>query len=68
MIKKTRKNIVCNSGECNKNLSDYEIDVVKKKAVIKLFLCEECFKNLYFEMGKFVAPKSPQNILNKFKK
>lgn len=67
MIKKIRKNIVCNSGVCGGNIADYEIDIKKRKSTVKVFLCNECFKNLYFEMGRFVAPKSPQNILNKFK-
>ena len=66
MIKKTRKNIVCNNTDCT-SMADFEIDVKKRKNTIKVFLCVECFKNMYFEMGRYVAPKSPQNILNKFK-
>lgn len=67
MIKRTRKNIVCNGENCV-NMSDFELHLKKKKSTLKIFLCKECFKNMYFEMGGFVAPKSPQNILNRFKK
>jgi len=67
MIKRIRKNVRCNYANCDK-LADLEIDVKKKKSVAKIFLCEECFKKMYFAMGSFVAPKSPQNILNRFKK
>jgi len=67
MIKKIRKNVRCNCPDCD-HISDLEIDVKKKKSVAKIFLCEECFKKMYFAMGSFVAPKSPQNILNRFKK
>lgn len=67
MIRKIRKKISCN-GELCEGVADYEIFVKKRKNYSKIYLCKDCFKKMYFEMGGFVPPKNPQNILNKFKK
>lgn len=30
-----------------------------------LYLCEECMKEIYAQIGKSLTPKSPNNMLNK---
>ena len=65
MIKKAKRKIKCNICGYDET---YTIEVKKLKSTTKINLCKECLTDLYFEVAKIITPKSPRNILNKFKK
>ena len=65
MITKTKIKTKCNV--CHKE-SEFNISVKKQKKFTKINLCKECLTDLYFEISKIITPKSPQNILNNFKR
>ena len=55
-------------NKCNKclQLSEYVISIKKQKITTKIYLCGECLKEMYFQLAKYIVPRSPRNILNKF--
>lgn len=63
MIEKATRRNKCNV--CSHS-SDYVILIKKQKITSKIYLCSECLKDMYFETSKYITPKSPRNILNKF--
>ena len=63
MIQKSIRRNKCNV--CLQS-SEYVILVKKQKITSKIYLCGECLKDMYFDLSKFVVPRSPRNILNKF--
>lgn len=63
MIQKATRKCRCNI--CLQQ-SDYVISVKKQKITSRIYLCCGCLQEMYFDISKFIAPKSPRNILNKF--
>ena len=63
MIEKVKR-----KNKCNKcmQISEYLILIKKQKNTSKIYLCGECLKDMYFEISRYITPKSPRNILNKF--
>ena len=64
MIEKPKRKIRCN--KCTLENAEYTISINKSKRKTNIYLCKECLSDLYFETSKYIAPKSPRNILNKF--
>lgn len=66
MIKKLDKSmhIKCDTMGC-KNRATYKIVVKKSLMFSGIYLCDECAKNVYTDLGKLFVPKSPTNVLKK---
>ena len=56
--------------KCNKCglVAELVVSINKEKRTSKIYLCKDCVVDLYFEISKFITPKSPVNILNNFKR
>lgn len=54
----------CDFGLC-KNMAKYEIYEDGVLARRKIYLCEECAKQLFELLSKEFVPKSPINLINK---
>lgn len=64
IVERAKVKVKCDASGCN-NLCDYVI--VNKKFVFdgSVYLCANCFNELYSEMGKFVIPKNIKPIYKK---
>ena len=63
-VEKAKVRVKCDASGCN-NLCDYVI--VNKKFVFdgSVYLCEDCMKSLYNEIGKFTIPKNVKQLYKK---
>ena len=62
-IEEVNYKIACDMPGCV-NLAKYSLNSGKTKSAENINLCSECVKNLYENIGKYLIPKSPKNILN----
>lgn len=64
IVEKAKVRVKCDASGCN-NLCNYVI--VNKKFVFdgSVYLCENCMKSLYAEIGKFMIPKNVKPIYKK---
>lgn len=63
-VEKAKVRVKCDASGCN-NLCVYVI--VNKKFVFdgSVYLCEDCMKSLYNEIGKFTIPKNVKPLYKK---
>ena len=64
IVERAKTRVKCDASGCN-NPCDYVI--VNKKFVFvgSVYLCEDCMKSLYSEIGKFMVPKNVKPIYKK---
>lgn len=63
-VERSRTRVKCDASSCN-NLCDYTI--VNKRFVFdgNIYLCENCMRELYGEIGKYMIPKNVKPIYKK---
>lgn len=61
VVEKTLGRLKCDASGCN-NMAQYTI--LNKKFIFdgNVYLCEDCMKELYGEIGKYIVPKSIKPI------
>ena len=66
MIQKMNDNvrIKCDTMGC-KNNAKYKLVIKKSLLFSGLYLCDDCAKNIYTDLGKLFVPKSPTNVIKK---
>lgn len=53
-------------GKCVGCKADAKYEIVLKKSLLGgVYLCENCMREIYSEIGKILVPKSPENIIKK---
>ncbi len=64
IVERAKTRVKCDASGCN-NLCDYVI--VNKKFVFdgSVYLCENCMKSLYGEIGKYMIPKNVKPLYKK---
>lgn len=64
IVERAKSRVKCDASGCN-NLCDYVI--VNKKFVFdgSVYLCENCMKSLYGEIGKYMIPKNVKPLYKK---
>lgn len=64
IVEKTKQKIKCDASGCN-NVADYCI--INKKFIFdgNVYLCDDCLRELYTEIGKFIVPKNLKPIYKK---
>lgn len=64
IVEKAKTKVKCDASGCN-NACDYVI--VNKKFVFdgSIYLCKDCMRELYGEIGKFFIPKNLKPIYKK---
>ncbi len=55
--------ICCDMPGCE-NLAKYSLFNTKSKGDACINMCADCVRQLYENIGAFLVPKSPKNILN----
>lgn len=63
-LAKLNVNVRCDFGLC-KNIAKYEIFEDGVLARRKIYLCEDCAKQLFELLAKEYVPKSPINLIHK---
>ena len=58
-----KQNMICEQDGCH-NVAVAEV-TYKNIFKHKFYLCKDCLNTLYQNIGKFVTPKSPKNIISK---
>ena len=63
-VSKIKSRVRCDIGLCKNNA----VYVIGGKGVMpnrKLYICEECMKQLYEQFSAVMVPKSPENLIKK---
>ncbi|MBE5738278.1 MAG: hypothetical protein E7354_00885 [Clostridiales bacterium] len=63
-IEDVKSRIRCEMPNC-KNIADIKIHKDGFVRSAGLFLCNDCMKSMYEELGKRIVPKSPISVFNK---
>lgn len=65
-LEKTNVVMRCDIPGC-RNKADYALRAHKVFRVGNLYFCEDCLRDLYSQIGKFLVPKSISNVNKKIK-
>lgn len=63
-IIKNDKNVKCAMSGCRRR-AEYAVAADKALAGNYIYVCNECMRDMYCEIGKIIVPKSPRSPFGK---